>query len=118
MYISSELQHATVIGTTIYMSPEVMKGGEQDGKGYGRKADIWSLGITFCEMATAKAPFSNAASAIYCVCVSKELPCLPSSFTEEAISFLSKCLIEEPTDRASCQLLLEHPFCQKVLRYS
>jgi serine/threonine protein kinase len=52
--------------------------------------DIWSLGITFCEMATAKSPFKNAAAAIYAVCVSKEFPHLPEDFSDEAVSFLAR----------------------------
>ena len=34
----NELNHGTMAGTTVYMSPEVMNGSES---GYGRKADIW-----------------------------------------------------------------------------
>ncbi len=57
----SEIEHATTIGTTIYMSPQVMRGTGEDEQqqqaGYGRKADVWSLGVSLVEMATGKAPF-------------------------------------------------------------
>ena len=52
--------------------------------------DIWSLGITFCEMATAKSPFKNAAAAIYAVCVSKQYPPLPRDLSEDAVTFLAR----------------------------
>ena len=51
--------HNTMTGTTIYMSPEVMAE-----KKYGRKSDVWSLGITLVEMARGKPPFRTAAAAI------------------------------------------------------
>eukprot|EP01041_Mallomonas_annulata_P004445 gene4445-8858_t len=121
--------HGTVVGTTVYMSPEVMKGdsAEIDGidnnkadlnkstdvmdkKGYGRKADVWSLGITICEMARGTAPFRSGAAAIYAVLVTKELPTLPDHMSEEAHSFLSRCLVVSPGERASCKDLQEHPF--------
>lgn len=71
-----------------------MRGNEADDEstpiGYGRKADIWSVGITVVEMATGKLPFRNAAAAIYTICVSKEYPTLPDEFSIEAHHFLSR----------------------------
>ena len=67
-----------------------MQGDENEAGGYGRKADVWSLGITMCEMAHGRPPFKNGPSAIYAVCVSKEIPTLPDSMTPDAHEFLSK----------------------------
>jgi len=103
-------EHATVAGTTIYMAPEVMQAGnveeepipssvvtDGDGDGdigpvtkYGRKADIWSLGMTLVELATGLPPYKNAAAAIYAVCVSKKFPSFPEHFSPDAHHFLSR----------------------------
>lgn len=40
IFCRSEVQHDTVIGTTVYMSPEIMRGSDDDEAttcGYGRK---------------------------------------------------------------------------------
>jgi len=115
--LKSEPQHNTVIGTTIYMSPEVMRGADKDDEGqigYGRKADIWSLGITIVEMASGVLPFRNAAAAIYAVCVSKEIPTLPTEFSTDAHDFVARCLVEDSDDRADCHELTSHPFCRPL----
>ena len=110
-------EHGTVVGTTIYMSPQVMRGGaSEDGDdvqaGYGRKADVWSLGVTMVEMASGKPPYRNAAAAIFAVCVSKDYPKLDESFSHEAHHFLGRCLVEETRYRADCKELLEDDFCR------
>jgi len=58
---------------------------------YGRQTDIWSLGITLVEMAQGKAPFRNAAAAIYSVCVMKDYPSFPDEMSDDAKDFLSRC---------------------------
>jgi serine/threonine protein kinase len=78
--------------------------------GYGKATDIWSFGISLVEMATAKPPFVSAAAAIYAVCVRKEYPKFPSTMSNEANDFLSKCLVEDPKFRATTSELLNHPF--------
>jgi serine/threonine protein kinase len=49
--VASHTKRSTVIGTPLWMSPELIESGA-----YGTSTDIWSLGITLLEMAEINPP--------------------------------------------------------------
>lgn len=114
---ASENQHS-MIGTTIYMAPEVMRsepgsGPEDDrgSEGYGRKADIWSLGMMTLEMAHGKPPYANPGVAIYKVCLTDELPPVPDTMSATGVDFINRALTRDPHQRPDASELRKHAFC-------
>ena len=97
-------------GSVPWMAPEVIKQ-----VGHGRSADLWSVGATMIEMATAKHPwpeFSNNLAALFHVATSKDPPPIPSNLSSACAHFMSRCLVIDPKDRATAQELMEDPFLQ------
>jgi serine/threonine kinase 3 len=98
----------TVIGTPFWMAPEVIQE-----IGYDCLADIWSLGITALEMAEGSPPYGNIhpMRAIFMI-PSQPPPTFkkPDSWSLHLIDFVSKCLVKNPTRRATAAELLQHEF--------
>eukprot|EP00069_Balaena_mysticetus_P005004 bmy_17564T0 len=100
----------SVTGTPYWMSPEVISG-----EGYGRKADVWSLGCTVVEMLTEKPPWAEyeAMAAIFKIATQPTNPQLPSHISEHGRDFLRRIFVEA-RQRPSAEELLTHHFAQLV----
>ncbi|KAM7260032.1 hypothetical protein ACFE04_015773 [Oxalis oulophora] len=95
-------------GSPYWMAPEVV----MNTNGYTLAVDIWSLGCTVFEMATAKPPWSQfeGVAAIFKIGNSKDLPEIPDHLSSDAKSFVKLCLQREPSARPTAAQLLDHPF--------
>lgn len=105
----------SVKGSLPWMAPEVMKQG-----GYGRKADIWSVGCVVLEMLTAKPPWNGTENQVLLmmkVLLYSEIPQIPNNISEECKDFLTKCLQRDPNLRPTAQELLKHPFVYSSKNY-
>ncbi|KAL1544404.1 mitogen-activated protein kinase kinase kinase [Salvia divinorum] len=98
-------------GTPYWMAPEVVN---QRNHGYGRAADIWSLGCTVLEMLTGQIPYSHLEGMQALFRIGRgELPPIPNTLSRDAQDFILKCLQVNPDNRSTAAQLLEHPFVKK-----
>uniref|UniRef100_A0A8C9ZTE5 mitogen-activated protein kinase kinase n=1 Tax=Sander lucioperca TaxID=283035 RepID=A0A8C9ZTE5_SANLU len=110
----------TYVGTNAYMAPERISG-EQ----YGIHADVWSVGISFMELALGMFPYPQVISAasyhhptIHCYLLSKLLcsssqdpPVLPvGQFSEKFVHFITQCMRRQPKERPAPNNLMDHSF--------
>ncbi|KAI3452012.1 hypothetical protein Pfo_008677 [Paulownia fortunei] len=94
-------------GTPMYMSPEMVAGGEQ-----GTAADIWALGCVVSEMVAGSPVWScsDVAGLLMRIGVGQEVPEIPGTLSEEGKDFLGKCFVKDPSQRWTAEMLLNHPF--------
>eukprot|EP00039_Didymoeca_costata_P016624 m.300462 g.300462 ORF g.300462 m.300462 type:complete len:845 (-) comp16421_c1_seq35:662-3196(-) len=98
----------SVAGSPYWMAPEVVRG-----LGAVLGSDIWSLGATVFEMATAKPPFSHLEStaALFHIGMSGALvEPLPESLGATGQDFIKQCMQIQPMKRPTTEALLNHAF--------
>ncbi|KAK2644532.1 hypothetical protein Ddye_019727 [Dipteronia dyeriana] len=106
--VSSSDSAPQIMGTPLYMAPEVARGEEQL-----FPADVWALGCTVIEMVTGRPPWvglSDPVTALYRIGFSGDVPEIPKNISKQAKDFVVKCLIKDPRERWSASELLKHEF--------
>ncbi|XP_075154759.1 dual specificity mitogen-activated protein kinase kinase hemipterous-like [Haematobia irritans] len=100
-------------GCAAYMAPERI---DPKKIKYDIRADVWSLGITLVELATARSPYEgcNTDFEVLTKVLACDPPTLPEDdkfhFSSEFHNFVNKCLIKDHVLRPKYPLLLEQPF--------
>mmetsp|Transcript_19369 Transcript_19369/g.31572 ORF Transcript_19369/g.31572 Transcript_19369/m.31572 type:complete len:708 (+) Transcript_19369:224-2347(+) len=99
------------VGSPYWMAPEVVLY-----EGYDTSCDVWSLGCTIIEMATACHPwkeYDNPLTCAYQIGQSEKLPFYPDDLSAELKDLIQKCLKRNKSERPKCLELMLHPGFRK-----
>jgi len=112
--LDQESLHKTAVGTTVYMSPERLRG-----KPYGRSSDVWSLGLVMLQCFTGQPPpWSQVGSIVDLLMTVEEIvpeKCLiPKACNKNAGEMLAGCLQHEPAKRIPAALLRRSPWFSEL----
>lgn len=98
-------------GTLSYVAPEVLTM-----QGYGKEADLWSIGVIMFLLLCGKLPFDgDDHNEIIRSTIQGDLKVNPSvwnKLSDEAKALLTSFLTKSPKDRITARSALKHPFMQ------
>ena len=80
---------------------------------WSTKGDIWSFGLSLWAIAEGQRPFVHVLDdevLIAATVIDDPAPRVSESFSPEFRDFVDRCLMKNPTERASAEALLQHPF--------
>ncbi|XP_073454870.1 serine/threonine-protein kinase PAK 4 isoform X1 [Aquarana catesbeiana] len=102
----------SLVGTPYWMAPELISR-----LPYGPEVDIWSLGIMVIEMVDGEPPYFNEPPLKAMKMIRDNLP--PKLKNVQKVSplikgFLDRLLVRDPSQRATANELLKHPFLTKA----
>jgi len=120
LFIGGELM-STACGTPGYVSPEVLKAGEEMIDGYGPETDNWAVGVITYILLCGHFPFYGMDAELYDNILSVNYS-FPSPYwdgvSEEAKDFISKLLVEDSSTRITAAQCLDHPWLSHGLNRS
>ncbi|CAF1390542.1 unnamed protein product [Rotaria magnacalcarata] len=102
------IKRKSLVGTPYWMSPEVISRTP-----YSTEVDIWSLGIMVMEMIDGEPPYFNEQPLTAMRKIRDQPPPKlknPHKTSSLLQGFLGRCLIRDPSQRATAIDLLDHPF--------
>ena len=108
----SGLNFKDIKGSILWMAPEIIRE-----LPIGTRSDMWSLGQTIIELASAQHPWPDLKdlSDLFNKIQNCEVPQIPKDLSAEAQDFLRQCLQYDKDSRPSAQILMQHPWvCMAV----
>jgi serine/threonine protein kinase len=111
MFEGTTFEALSVVGSPSYFSPEVC-----NGKPYGRKSDVWSLGALLYELACLEVPFLAKTILAVAVLICKtEAKALPNDYSESLRTLVEKMLQKDPAARPAMKVVVQDACLKEFL---